>query len=223
MKAMILSAGFGTRLAPHTDNLPKALICHKKLPMINYQIAMLKKYGVHEIIVNAHHHYQKIVDYFAQNDFGIDVTVIVENKILGTGGGILNASNYLRNEQFFIVINVDIETSLDLSGMIRYHRSLKPLATLAVQKRETKRYLEFDAQMNLTGRENNKSDKKNLYAFNGVHIISNEIFKENPEVKFEDILDIYFDMIKTRKGFVQGYNAGESSFKDLGKLENLII
>ncbi len=223
MKAMILSAGFGTRLMPYTDNLPKALICHNNLPMINYQIEMLKKYGVHEIIVNAHHHYQKIVDYFAENDFGIHVNVIVENEILGTGGGILNASKYLRYEKFFIVINVDIKTNMDMSGIISYHKSFKPLATLAVQKRQTKRYLEFDDQMNLIGRENDKSNKKNLYAFNGIHIISNDIFKRNTEVKFEDILDIYFNKIKTGKDFVRGYNAGTSFFKDLGKIENLII
>jgi len=223
MKAMILSAGFGTRLAPYTDSLPKALIRHKNLPMINYQIEMLKKNGVNEIIVNAHHHYQKIIDYFSEFDFGINVNIIVENEILGTGGGILNASNYLKNEKFFIVINVDVETGLDLSGMIKYHKSFQPLATLAIQKRETKRYLEFDGQMNLKGRETDKSDKKNLYAFNGIHIISNEIFKKNPEVKFEDILNIYFNLIKNGKGFVRGYDAGESSYKDLGKLENLRI
>jgi len=223
MKAMILSAGFGARLAPYTDSLPKALILHKNLPMINYQIEVLKKNGVNEIIVNAHHHFQKIVDYFSENDFGIDVNVIVENEILGTGGGILNASDYLGNEKFFIVINVDVETGMDLAGMIKYHKSSHPFATMAVQKRETRRNLEFDGQMNLVGRGDDKSDNKNLYAFNGIHIISNEIFKKNSEVKFEDILNIYFDVIKNGKGFVRGYDAGESSFKDLGKLENLII
>jgi len=223
MKAMILSAGFGTRLVPYTDSLPKALICHKNLPMINYQIEMLKKYGVREIIVNAHHHYQKIVDYFAKNNFGIDVNVIVENEILGTGGGILNASNYLENEKFFISVNVDIETNMNLPAMIQYHKLFQPLATLAVQKRPTKRYLEFDGEMNLVGRETDKSDKKNLYAFNGIHIISNEIFKKDLKVKYEDILNIYFDLIRNGNSFLRGFDARDSSFKDLGKLENLII
>lgn len=222
MKAIILSAGFGTRLAPLTDNLPKALITHKNRPMINYQIDLLKGSGVNEIVVNAHHHFQKIMDYFSENDFGIKINVIVEDEILGTGGGIMNASYYFQNENFFIAVNADLETGIDLSDMIKYHQLHMPFATLAVQKRNSKKLLEFDREMNLMGRENYLSEKRYLYAFNGMHIISNEIFRKNYEVKFMNILDIYFNEINNRTGFVKGFNVGESIFNDLGKLENLI-
>ncbi len=75
MKALILSAGFGTRLLPLTNDLPKALIRYKESPMINYQIERLKNAGFTELTVNAHHHYEKIISYFSENDFGIKINV----------------------------------------------------------------------------------------------------------------------------------------------------
>lgn len=224
MKAMILSAGFGTRLLPVTEQIPKALVKYRNIPMINYQIERLKKSGVDEIIVNAHHHSEKVIDYFSENDFGIKINVIIEKEILGTGGGILNASEYFQNEKFFLVINVDIDTDLDLSKMISFHTSNNSLATLAVQKRISKKYLEFDSKSNLIGRENKNSIPENLFAFNGIHIISNRIFKKNIEVNFKDILSVYFDLIDNEKNgneFVSGFDSGKSTFKDIGKIENL--
>jgi NDP-sugar pyrophosphorylase family protein len=218
MKAMILSAGFGTRLKHYTETLPKALVPYRNIPMINYQIERLKKLGVDEIIVNAHHHSNRILEYFTKNKFGVNGYVILEEEILGTGGGILNAGDFFKDEDYFIVMNVDIDTDMDLQRMIIYNQSVNPFATIAVQKRRTKRYLEFDNEMRLTGRAHEKIEEKNQFAFNGIHIISNRIFKKGFEVKFEDILNIYFDVIKDKKEFVSGYDTGESSFKDLGKI-----
>lgn len=221
MKAMILSAGFGTRLKPFTDNLPKALVPYNKIPMINYQIERMKKAGIEEIVVNAHHHSDKIVSYFNKNNFGIKIDVLVEEEILGTGGGVLNAKKYFKDEDFFLVVNVDIETDINFSEMISYHKSQNQFATIAVQKRKTKRYLEFDTALHLIGRENKSSIKENLFAFNGVHAITNRIFEKNFEIKFADILNIYLEVIKDKVELVLGYDTGKSTFKDLGKIENL--
>jgi NDP-sugar pyrophosphorylase family protein len=221
MKAIILSAGFGTRLSPYTDTLPKALIPYKKIPMINLQIERLKKEGIDEIVVNTHHHSEKLEDYFSKKNFGIKISLIRENKILGTGGGILNAREYFKDEEYFLVMNVDIDTDMYLQKIISYHRSVNPFATLAVQKRKTKRYLEFDSDMKLAGRQNENSKEENLFAFNGIHIISNRIFEKGFEIEFRDILEIYFDVIRDGKEFISGFDAGKSYFKDLGKVENL--
>lgn len=219
---MILSAGFGTRLSPYTDTLPKALIKYRDIPMINYQIERLIKTGADEIVVNAHHHSEKMLEYFSKNNFGVKINIIVEDKILGTGGGILNAGKYFKDEKYFVVINVDIGTDMDIRKMILHHESLNPFATIAVQKRKTKRYLEFDGEMKLLNRQNENSTLQNLFAFNGIHIISNRIFQKKFEIKFDDILNIYFDVIKDKNEFVAGFDAGISSFMDLGKIENLM-
>ena len=220
MKAFILAAGFGTRLKPLTDKLPKALVNFRGEPMINYQIKKLKKLGFDEIIVNAHHFPDLIVDYFNYADLGINIKVIVEKEILGTGGGILNAKKYLKSEDFFLVVNVDVYTSFNFRKIIEHHKSNNNLVTLGVQRRETKRHLEFDKNMNLIRRENDKSDKKSLYAFNGIHIISNKIFDYKYKIEYNDIIDIYMDLIK-KEEVIKGFNIGKSKFQDLGKIDSL--
>jgi N-acetyl-alpha-D-muramate 1-phosphate uridylyltransferase len=215
MKAMILAAGFGTRLKPLTDNLPKALVPFGNEPMINYQIKKLKEFGFTEIVVNAHHFANQISDYFNKNSFGIKINVIEEENILGTGGGILNAKKYLESEESFLVINVDVFTDFDFSKLIIFHKSRTPLASIAVQKRKTKRYLEFDDNMKLLNRENENSKKENLYAFNGIHIISNKFFTDR-KIEYLDIFDLYFEMINQGKE-VFGFDVEDSEFRDLGK------
>jgi N-acetyl-alpha-D-muramate 1-phosphate uridylyltransferase len=221
MKAMILAAGFGTRLKPLTDNLPKALVPFGNEPMVNYQIHKLKDYGFAEIVVNAHHFAGKITDYFNKNSFGININVIEEEIILGTGGGILNAKKYFEKEEFFLAINVDVFTDFDFSKLIIFHKSRTPLASVAVQKRKTKRYLEFDKDMKLLRRQNENSQKENLYAFNGIHIISNKIFTDR-KIEYLDIFDLYFEMMNQGEE-VFGFDVEASEFRDLGKIENLSI
>lgn len=224
MKAMILAAGYGTRLKPLTDSIPKALVPFKGEPMINYQIKKLEKYGFKEIVVNAHHFAEQITDYFEKNSFGAKINVIEEKEILGTGGGILNAEKYLRDERFFLVINVDVYIDFDFQKIIEFHKSGNPFASLAVQRRDTKRHLEFDNSMRLMKRETEDSVKENLYAFNGIHIISNKIFSGR-KIEYLDIIDLYLSPFPMEtlgtSNEVLGYNVGECVFRDLGKIENL--
>ncbi len=221
-KAMILAAGFGTRLKPLTDNMPKALVPFRNGTMISYQINKLKSIGINEIVINAHHFSEQMQNYFTENNFGIKINVIVEKEILGTGGGILNAKDYFRNEEAFLVMNVDVFTNIDIALMIEEYKRSKPLALLAVQKRKTSRYLEFSEDFILAGRLKSEEMKENYYAFNGIHIISNEIFKPEYKSEYKDILDIYLELSKERYR-IKGYDTGDSDFIDLGKIENLKI
>ncbi len=222
MKAMILAAGFGTRLKPFTDKQPKALLQYRGKPMILHQIERLQKAGIEEIVVNAHHFSEQMINYFSLNKFGIPGSLITEEEILGTGGGILNAHELLAGKGPFMVINVDIDTDMDLKRMMLHHESHKPLATIAVQKRKSGRYLEFTTDMHLRSRETDESDKKSLYAFNGIHIISEEFFSLGFGEGYSDILDLYFKAVAGGGRFVSGYDAGHCNFRDLGKTANLL-
>lgn len=222
MKAMILAAGYGKRLKPLTDKIPKALVPFQDGTMISYQINKLKKHGVKEIIVNAHHLKEKIIEYFSINNFGISIKITAEEKILGTGGGIINARDYLGSEKFFIAMNTDVYTDFDISLLTQYHEKYGKLATLAVQKRISGRYIEFDRNMVFKGRKKAGDAGENLYAFNGIHAISGEIFQLVPVTQYTDILDIYTNL--SNKGqIIEGYDTGNCIFKDLGKPENLRV
>ena len=219
MKALILSAGFGTRLKPLTDTTPKALIPYKGKPLIVHQIEKLKEFGISEIVVNAHHLKEQIIDFFSTHSFGVRINLSIEEEILGTGGGIINAEKYFKDELYFLVLNADIISDINLKEFAKNH-SLSTFAILAVQKRNTSRYLEFDDKMNLTGRATENSDKDNLYAFNGMHKISSKIFDMGYKPEFKDIIEIYLEQVKNGKS-IKGYDAGNASFKDIGKHENL--
>jgi len=187
MKAMILAAGLGTRLKPLTDEKPKALIPVLNKPIVARVIDYLKMHGVSRIVVNAHHHQQQIVDYMdGGRPFGLEIEVLVEPEIQGTGGGIKNASALLDNETF-IVINCDILTNINLAQAYRDHKKSGTLATLVLHDCESFNRI-------LIGKNHAITDiaRKNIpgrLAFTGIHVMEPELLSHIPEGKFSDIID----------------------------------
>ena len=89
MKAMIFAAGLGTRLKPLTDNKPKALVPVHGVPMLEWVILRLKKFGIKSIIINVHHFADQVIQFInSQNSFGIQIEISYEESLLDTGGGI---------------------------------------------------------------------------------------------------------------------------------------
>ncbi|MDE6684185.1 MAG: NTP transferase domain-containing protein [Duncaniella sp.] len=147
MKAMIFAAGLGTRLAPLTDTCPKALIQVGDKPMLRRAVERLRDAGVSEIIVNVHHHADMIIDYLAQNDFGIPVKVSDErDALLDTGGGVVKASRMLMGDEPVILYNADIFTDFPITEMLDAHHRSEADVTLLADNRDTSRYLLFDAE-----------------------------------------------------------------------------
>ena len=114
MKAMILAAGFGTRLRPLTETIPKPLIEINGKPLIEYTLGAVKKAGVREVIINLHHLGNKIQDRLGDGSrYGLALRYSPEPVIRGTGGALLQARAFL-DEPFFL-INGDILFDLDLT------------------------------------------------------------------------------------------------------------
>ncbi|MCR6642855.1 MAG: sugar phosphate nucleotidyltransferase [Sporocytophaga sp.] len=136
MKAMIFAAGLGTRLKPFTDNHPKALAVVNNKPLLQRNIEYLKGYGINEFVINVHHFPDQIIDFLKEhNNFGCKVNISNEtDALLETGGGLKKASDYLKGNTPFLVMNVDMLTNLAVDKMIAFHKAGKALATLAVKK-----------------------------------------------------------------------------------------
>ena len=106
IKAIILSAGFGKRLHPLTESCPKPLLKIGKETLLSNTINFLQQYGVKQVVINVHYLSEQIVEYINKKKFNLDITIVNEKeKILDTGGGILNALKYL--EENFLCINPD--------------------------------------------------------------------------------------------------------------------
>src|ERR1022692_3235363 len=208
MKAMILAAGLGTRLRPLTDARPKALVEVGGRTLLEITLSRLRTFGVHEVIINVHHFADMVVDYLTKNDnFGMRIEISREEVLLDTGGGLKKAAyffldNARRSDEPFILHNVDVISTIDLGHMLQFHSEHHVLATLAVQERETSRYLLFDQQMQLCGRlsghdqqaEFVRSSEQLLVealAFSGVHVISPRIFSLMPEEGAFSIITSY--------------------------------
>jgi MurNAc alpha-1-phosphate uridylyltransferase len=105
-KAMLLAAGYGTRLKPLTDRMPKPLVPVAGKPMIEYALDRLRAYGVEEIIINVSHLKDQLTTYVA-NLSDLTVKISEETEPLETGGGLKRALPLLGNDPFF-TINSDI-------------------------------------------------------------------------------------------------------------------
>ena len=228
MKAMIFAAGLGTRLQPLTDNKPKAMVPFRGQPLLFHAISYLKQFGVDTVVVNVHHFAQQVIDYIqVNNGFGIQVLISDESdELLDTGGGLKNAAGYFKNDEDIIVLNTDVLTDLDLNAMLDCHRRSGALATLAVRKRVSSRYLLVDENAVLCGWRNTKSGEQiiarkssslNDRAFSGVHIIKAELLdKLQPIGKFS-IIQSYLQL--ATNNVISSYDHSESYWFDMGKIE----
>jgi mannose-1-phosphate guanylyltransferase len=122
MKAFVLAAGFGTRMMPFTEHLPKPLVPVLNVPSLFYTFALLKNAGITQIICNIHHHAEVIrraveVMYFTD----LQIVFSEENPILGTGGGLKKCESLIGDDDFLIV-NSDIISDINLRALIETHR-----------------------------------------------------------------------------------------------------
>src|SRR5690554_2652399 len=133
MKAFLLAAGLGTRLKPFTDYHPKALAKVNGKTLLEHNIKNLQGFGIWDIIVNVHHFADQIIDLLKkENGFGSKVQISDEtSELLETGGGLLKARPFLKNESDFLIMNVDILSDIDLTKMMEFHKNKNATITLA--------------------------------------------------------------------------------------------
>jgi NDP-sugar pyrophosphorylase family protein len=150
MRAMILAAGYGTRLWPLTLDRAKPALPFMGRPLVGYVAEYLARYGCGEIIVNLHHRPESVRAALGDGrDFGVRLDYIEEPEILGTSGAIDNARAYLEGDTF-IVVNGKIATDIDLLAALETHRRERALATLVLRRNvERERYSTVEVEDHL--------------------------------------------------------------------------
>jgi NDP-sugar pyrophosphorylase family protein len=235
MKAMILAAGLGTRLRPLTDDRPKALVEVAGYTLLEITLRRLRQFGVREVIVNVHHFADMVVGYLKKNDnFGMGIEISREAVLLDTGGSLKKAAWFFLEDSShldepFVLHNVDVLSTIDLDRMVQFHRQNQALATLAVQDRETSRYLMFDEQNQLCGRRAGRDGAPEMVrpspgtyalAFSGVHVISARFLGMLSENGVFSIITAYLRLAGEREKIL-GFRADEFYWRDLGRPENV--
>ena len=228
---MIFAAGLGTRLKPFTNDTPKALVKLKGKPILEHLLLKLKNQGFNDFVINVHHFADQIEQFLkANNNFNSKIQISDERRLLlDTGGGLLNAKQYLSDSETILLHNSDIFSDIDLNKIIEFHKSNKSLATLAVQNRESDRKLLFDQTNSLCQWKNYKTNETkiaresegNLIAqsFSGIHVINSDIFNYITEKGKFSIIDLYLRLAKNHK--ISAYETNHSYWFDMGKPENI--
>lgn len=233
MKAMVLAAGLGTRLRPLTDSRPKALVEVNGRTLLEITLTRLRGYGICDVIINTHHFAEMIRQYLAEkNNFGMHLELSHEDVLLDTGGGLKKAAHFFQQDnqtEPFVLHNVDVMSTIDLGRMVEFHRERNALATLAVQDRTTSRYLLFDQNLQLSGRQSGTDGKRELVrnaqplqplAFSGIHVISPDFLSMMTEHGAFSIITSYLRIAGEGKSIL-GFRADEYSWRDMGKVENI--
>ena len=149
MKAIILAAGFGSRLKNITSNKPKALVEVNGIAMLELVIQNLKKQGITDFLINIHHFGESVINFLAiNNNFGVNITISDErDQLLDTGGAILKAHSFIKGAESVLVHNVDIISDIRIADLLAYHTKSNSIATLCIRKRESGRGLLFNNEM----------------------------------------------------------------------------
>lgn len=223
MKAMLLAAGLGTRLRPLTYRIPKPLIPVNGIPLIFYNLALLKKHGIRDVVINLYHLGRRIKKLLGTGEkFGFRFAYSTEKKILGTGGGVKKAEKFLKKGPF-LVLNGDIITDLPLGRLITFHRRRKPYATLVVAKsRRAKSFgiLYTDKGKNIVSILHRPLDGKKYDEtfFTGVHVLDGRFFKnQKGGVKSCIIRDNYIPRLQNGERLAAFFQKGY--WNDLGTLK----
>lgn len=176
VKGFVLAAGFGSRMAPLTDTIPKPLLPVGNVPLIGYALRLLAHHGITEVAVNLHHLGDKLREALGDGSaYGVEITYSEEeDEILGTGGGLKQMQDFLT--ETFVVVNSDTVFNVDLATAIATHRESGALSTMVL--RSDPRQDDFGlVEVDSSGRirrilgQGESDEPLKPYMFTGVHVM----------------------------------------------------
>lgn len=225
MQALILVGGLGTRLGELTKNVPKPMIDINGKPFLEYFLMYLKKYGVTEVLITKGYLGHIIENHFGNGEkFGLKLTYVPEEQLLGTAGAVKNAEPLL-NDNFFL-LNGDSISNVNLTELKEFHESNNSEFTIALlaTDREDVEVMSSENSGRINEiyprgtRESSEYRKKdNLCVNSGIYYVSKSILKHIPEGKKVSMENEIFPiLINKSKFFGMKSNA---DFLDIGTVE----
>jgi len=211
VRALVLAAGFGTRLVPLTLFRAKPAIPFLDRPIIQYSLEMLNRAGINQVIVNLHHLPDTVRQ--AVGDRFPGVSYSFEPEILGTGGALAKVRDFLRKDDF-VVCNGKIYFEEDLTAALSFHRETGALATLVLVPIDQNPgfnpvFVAKDRQVRGFGPHYQPAPGDAPFVFTGVHVLSPELLDRIPDGPSDSVRDLYMQLISEGRrvnGFVsQGY------------------
>jgi mannose-1-phosphate guanylyltransferase len=220
---MVLCAGLGTRLRPLTDVVPKPAVPLCGVPLIHWNLALLRGAGVRRAVVNTHHLpvAMEAAARSAAAALGLELSVSHEPVIAGTGGALRQASHLLADAAAVFLVNGDILFDADLAGALDAHRRSGALATMVLATMpEGARYaaVETDASgavRRIAGKFGPGGGDLSAWHFTGVHVLSPQILARVPREPFELDVNRHVYPPLMEEGLVRSHRC-DGYWNDLG-------
>ncbi len=233
MKAMVLCAGFGTRLGDLTRDWPKPMLPIEGHPLLAYLLGHLREQGCRGVAVNLHFRPEAIRDWFGDGSrWDLRIDYAHEPTLLGTAGGVRNMADFFRHEEAFVVQYGDILTDQDLAPLFRKHRESGALATLLVHPRPgSNSVISLDDSGRITGflerpTERDRQGNVSPWVNSGICICSPGIFGQIPEGKACDLpRDVFVPLVRTGRLFavpLAGYRCAIDSPERLAEARTAV-
>ena len=190
MKAFLLAAGYGMRLRPLTNEIPKCLLKINGKPLLYLWLELLEKEKIEEVLINSHYYTDKVEKAIMERNNRIKIKLSFEKDLLGSGGTIRDNHDFVKGEENFFIIYADNLTNVSLTDLLRFHLSNDSIYTTYVYKtdkptqkgiyvfdKNTCKALEFEEKP-----DNPKSDLANA----GIGVLNNKIFNYFDKKDFLD-------------------------------------
>ena len=226
MRAIVLSAGYGTRLWPLTEDRTKPAIPILGKPLVGYVAEYLAGYGIDEIVVNLHHRPESVRRALGDGSrFGVKLHYVEEPVILGTSGALDNTREFFERETF-VVVNGKIITDIDLNAAIETHRRMNAIATLVLLpnvRRERFSVVETEGgRIKGFGRMPVETDGGSApLMFTGIHIMEPRILEYVPQGVFSDsVTDVYPKAMAN--GEILGAHVASGKWRELSTLKRYL-
>ena len=222
MKALILAAGFGTRLLPYTENTPKPLFTIAERPILDTIICKLQRAGCKAIIINTHHLSDKIDSFLSRQEYTIPVITRHEPVILGTAGAIKNVADFW-NDNPFVIVNSDIVTDIDIKKVYDFHLNHNHSITLVLHHDPEFNTVSVDKDGFVEKLSEDRKEKERPFGtksltFTGIQILDPEVVERIPDGVFSSSIDLYRKLISEGKK-IRVFISQEYCWKDIGTPE----
>ena len=181
---LLLSAGFGTRLKPLTDSIPKPLVEVGGKPLIAWSLELIAEAGFKRVFINLHYLADKIKDYVGDGSrWGMEVVYFFEEEILGTGGAIKNVESHLQSDNL-LTLNSDILFANDFSiaDLCLAHCERKPAVTMVLREdKDSEKYGELGVDkagrvVSFLGEQYIEGEVVDKLMYTGCQVISRSVF-----------------------------------------------
>jgi NDP-sugar pyrophosphorylase family protein len=227
MKALILAAGYGKRLEPLTKAVPKPMVPVANKPIMQYNLELLKRYGIKDCIANLHYFPEQVENYFGDGSgFGVNLRYSFEEELLGTAGGVRRMAALTEIDGTFLVISSDILTDINITKMLAFHRKRGAIATIAlVPVEDTSQFgvvvTDKDGRISAFQEKPSKEQALSDMVNTGIYIFEPQILGMISENKFHDFGNNVFLALVADKAPFYGYRMIEY-WNDVGGLEKLL-